>query len=102
MGSAVTYSDMPKAQNARDLSDYMARLDSAVTALLHAKQSAFVRMQEISKAIDAMEDAEERQILQRRYIQDESWEQIAYELHWSWRHTLRRHGNALQHFEPTL
>ena len=51
-------------------------------------------MQAVLKAIDSVEDATKRDILQRRYIEGESWESIAVEKNYSWRHIQRLHAEA--------
>ena len=38
----------------------------------------------------------EQQILIKRYINFEQWEQISYEMNYTYRHTLRRHNEAIE------
>lgn len=100
MGRAIVYSDMPKAGSSqRDLSDYMAKADDIMREMDEANEKAVEQLARILRCIDAMEDAEEKEILRKRYIIGETWEQIAVDINRSWRHTCRRHGDALRHFE---
>ena len=41
-------------------------------------------------------------ILYRRYVQGESFEEIAVAIGYTWRHTLRLHGEALMAFQEVL
>ena len=99
LGKAITYSDMPKGTSIHDLSDYAADLDDIVRKYEECCALAVIRMKEITAAIDELDNVEERIILRSRYILGHDWEKIAEQLHHSWRHTLRIHGNALEHFE---
>ena len=41
-------------------------------------------------------------ILTEYYIEDKTWEQIAYEQGYTWRHCYRLHGSALNEFEGVM
>ena len=49
----------------------------------------------IEQAIDTL-DTVKRQLLRYRYFDNLRWEEISVRLHYSWRQTLRLHGEALQ------
>lgn len=104
MGKALAYSAVPiSGSNQRDLSDFAVKMDDAIQQMQEANRKAVERMKEIIQAIDDMDDVEERILLRKRYIFMEHWEQIAVEMHLSWRSTFRKHGSALEHFEiPNL
>lgn len=51
--------------------------------------------QKIEQAIEAVEDINLQNLLRRRYIQGQTFEQIAVEMHYSWRHTRRKHQIAV-------
>ena len=95
---AINYSDMPKAHNNRDLSDYMAKLDSLTDLLLAKYEKCLDRL-------DAGASTQiEREVLRHRYtdITDQgrlaSWESVADAVGYSRRTVERVHGSALQHF----
>jgi len=52
-------------------------------------------MNEITDVINAVEDDTEQTLLSLRYLKFKTWEEIATELHYSWRHTHRIHKQAL-------
>lgn len=73
--------------------DEMERnLDSAIDQYVDKKN-------EIIKQIDSMEDETLYVILFSRYIEKKTFEQIATELHYSYRQITRLHGKALNEFE---
>lgn len=51
---------------------------------------------EVERAILSVRNAEQREVLRRRYICGETWDIIADKMHFSRRHVLRLHGYALQ------
>ncbi|MCI1958176.1 MAG: DUF1492 domain-containing protein [Clostridia bacterium] len=54
---------------------------------------------EISQAISRIENYDERTLLELRYINLKKWEEIAVDMNYSYRQTLRLHGRALLSFE---
>lgn len=52
----------------------------------------------INAAIESMENPEERLLLKYRYLKNESWEDISYELNVSYRTVHRIHASALNNF----
>lgn len=54
---------------------------------------------EISRCIDAVEDNTLRLLLQYRYIDGITFEDIAEQMHYSWRWIIKLHGQALQKLE---
>ena len=82
----------------RDLSDYVAKYDEYVTALIRRRQAAQSVMIEVSSAIEALEVEEEKQVLLYRYIHLMRWEEIADAMHIALRTAFYRHGQALAHF----
>jgi Ribonuclease G/E len=51
---------------------------------------------EIIPMIDAVQDADLIDVLYKRYIQGKKWEEIALEMHYTFRWVLKLHGRALQ------
>lgn len=51
---------------------------------------------EISAAIDTVENPTYRELLSLRYLSLKTWEEIAVEMHYAYRHVTRMHGEALQ------
>lgn len=98
--SAVKYTDMPKGGNrSGDLSDYAAKISEKIEKLKEQYFLTIVRKMEIKEKIRRVNDAELQEILELRYIHFYSWEKIATERGYTYRHVLRLHGEALKKFK---
>lgn len=108
--SAINYSDMPKAHNNSDLSDYAEKLDELTTLLYGKYEKCLGIMVDVEMRLDRMDAGPntqiEREILRHRYtdITDQgrlsSWDSVSAAVGYSRRQVERFHGSALQHF-PT-
>ena len=68
--------------------DYEAEIDQMIDELIDRKR-------EISNIIEKVSDPDQLKVLCKRYLLFEPWEQIAWELGYTYRHTTRIHGDAL-------
>ena len=108
--SAINYSDMPKAHNNSDLSDYAEKLDELTTLLYGKYEKCLGIMVDVEMRLDRMDAGPntqiEREVLRHRYtdITDQgrlaSWDSVSAAVGYSRRQVERFHGSALQHF-PT-
>lgn len=108
---AINYSDMPKAHNNGDLSDYMEKLEELTDLLLGKYEKCLVIMVDIETRLDRMDAGPntqiEREVLRHRYtdITEQgrlaSWESVGAAVGFSRRTVERVHGAALQHFPIT-
>lgn len=96
--SAINYSDMPKAHNGVDLSDYMVQLERLTDYLFEKYKKCIGIETDIYRRLDQMTDQTEREVLRCRYVDEMTWEQIADHMMYSRRNVTRIHGRALQHF----
>lgn len=69
--------------------DLEKEINEAVDKFVDAKR-------ERTLIIEQVKDADQAAVLYKRYFLYEQWEQIAYELHCTYRHATRIHGYALQ------
>ncbi|WP_418440693.1 hypothetical protein [Anaerotignum lactatifermentans] len=90
---------LPHGSGTSDLSGYAARWDELVRELEAEKEMQMVTYREIRQQIGMVPDPTEQEILSRRYLLDQSWEKIAIEMKYSYRHVTKLHGYALNHFE---
>lgn len=90
---------LPHGSGTSDLSGYAARWDELVRELEAEKEMQMVTYREIRQQIGMVPDPTEQEILSRRYLIGQSWEKIALEMKYSYRHVLKLHGKALLHFE---
>ncbi len=90
---------MPHGSGTSDLSGYAARLDELLRELAAEQEMQMIVYREIRQQIGTVSDATEQEILSRRYLLGQSWEKIAVEMKYSYRHVTKLHGYALNHFE---
>lgn len=90
---------MPHGSGTSDLSGYAARLDELLRELAAEREMQMIVYREIRQQIGTVSDATEQEILSRRYLLGQSWEKIAVEMKYSYRHVTKLHGYALNHFE---
>lgn len=101
---AISIDGLPHSSG---ISDRTGRLAARLADELGAMQEQLVELntdywskrQVIVKQINSLDDAVCVRILKLRYVGGYSWEEIASDMGYTWRHTCRLHGYALQQFE---
>lgn len=71
------------------LADYETELNNAVAEMVRSRKTA-------ERIISSVEDRTQREVLTRRYIIGQRWEDIAYCMNYGIRHIYKLHGDALQ------
>lgn len=92
-------SDMPKGSNADQSAPFTRAVEQIIAKEAEINKridDMMVVRNEIEDAITKVPDSTFRVLLRYRYICGWTWERIAVELHYSWRQTIRLHGEALQ------
>lgn len=88
---------MPHGGNGADLATFAARYDELYAKLKKQQEHSVNTYHHIVDTIEAMETGEDAKTLLRyRYILGKTWEETAVLMHYTYRHTLRMHGAALQ------
>lgn len=90
---------MPRGSSQSDLSDYMSRYDALMGELKQERLNAITEYTNIHRAIQKMKDEEEKEILERKYLMRQTWEEIAQSLGYSRITVIRKHRDALINFE---
>lgn len=98
MQPSIQNDGMPKGNAHSDLSGYAARLDELIGQLEQEREQVVGQYKEIHDQIHKMQDGTEKEVLERRYLMGETWEQIAVQMNYTYRHVTRLHGTALQNF----
>lgn len=98
MFPSVNHDGMPQGNAHSDLSGYVARLDALISQLEQEQAMAVRQYKEIHDRIHKMQDGAEKEVLIRRYLMGRTWEQIAVEMDYTYRHVTRLHGAALRSF----
>lgn len=92
------FDGMPKGQSQMDLSDFIVRKEAVFARIGKNIARMEAALAEINAALDEMTNENERTVLILRYKRGMTFEKVAEEMNYSWRHILNIHGNALQHF----
>ena len=90
---------MPHGSGGGDLSGYAARVDGLLEELRELVEKKLDIRREISRKIEEMGDETEGTLLRYRYIMGLKWEDIAVKMGYTWQHTHKLHGRALNDFE---
>lgn len=94
---------MPHGNSVSGLENYVAKLDELLRELDDAKSEAIRKYSEINNTLmtHKLNDIE-YMVLVRRYLLRESWEEIAVNMGYHYRHVLRIHGSALENLKSSL
>lgn len=88
---------MPRGGKSHDWTDTVAAVIDETDAI-NAEIAALCRVKrEVREAIDAVEDARQREVLELRYRCYMRWEEIAVALHYHVRWVQQLHGEGLCH-----
>lgn len=90
---------MPRGSSQSDLSDYMERYDELMDELKKEYLGAVEQYTNIHKAIRRMKNEKEKEILERKYLMRQTWEEIAEKLGCDRSTVFRKHGDALKNFK---
>ena len=75
--------------------DLQAEINADIDSLVAAKRA-------VGHVLDRLDDDRQYDILHKRYIQYKSWEQIAAEMHYTYRWVCIMHGRALKSVDTIL
>lgn len=93
------FDGLPSTPNGeKDLADVLIKKEEVLAKILKDIDRKETARQRINDALYAMPSEKERTLLVLRYKKGMTFEKIAEEMDYSWRHTLRLHGSALAHF----
>lgn len=98
------YSDgFPKRKEPLDkVSVLAAKLADLTAEIAERRTEALLKKNEIRKTILKLKDTRYIQILTERYMLLNRWEQIAVNLNYSWRYTLKLHDRALEEVQKII
>lgn len=96
---AASLSEKVSGTKESDLADKYIKLEKYFDKVI-AEWDKLIDMRIEAKAMIAMlSEGKHQAVLYARYINCEDWEQIAAEMHYSWKGIFKLHGRALQSFE---
>ena len=88
-------SDMPKGGGADKIQNAVCRIADIEQKINREIDRQIDLRERIEAAICAIPDGRLRDLMRYRYIDGMTWEQIAVEMHYSYVHICRMHGQAL-------
>lgn len=77
------------------LGDAVAKIVALEAEINEAVDAYIDKKREVSKTIEKIKDPDQVQVLHKRYFEDLTWEQIACDMHMSYRNVCYVHGRAL-------
>lgn len=98
LSAPVISSDAPKSEHGGNSTEnkYIAAMWYSQEAEKKFRLYLLAR-QEAETLINSVKFPDEKEVLTRRYILFQKWEDIAEKMHYSRQHVTRIHGNALTH-----
>ncbi len=102
LGGCINYTDMPKAHNIKDLSDYAAKYDELLRKFCDEKNEALCQMEQIHQVISTLSSQEEKKLLVLRYIKRINWDDLPHEMSMSKTSIHRIHSRALQNISKII
>lgn len=85
-----------------DVSDKIARLDELIEKAYDDWDRLIDMRAEARQMISELTSTKQQEVLTRRYIRDERWENIAAEMNISWQSTWRLYYRALKNFSKNF
>ena len=95
--------DVVSGSGSKDkLGDTVAKIVDLQDEINRAIDEFVDRKNEVCAIIDSLQNPDHVALLHKRYVEYLTWEQIACDMHISYRHATRMHGRALQAIERVM
>lgn len=95
--------DVVSSSGSKDkLGDTVAKIVDLQDEINRAIDEFVDRKNEVCAIIDSLQNPDHVALLHKRYVEYLTWEQIACDMHISYRHATRMHGRALQAIERIM
>ena len=91
----VSDMNVQTSHNNNSIEDLLIKIEECIEEYNKKEIKLYNKQLEIENCINSLEPTE-RIIARSRYIEGKTFEQIAVDLNYSWRHTIRIHGKILQ------
>ncbi len=95
--------DVVSGSGSKDkLGDTVAKIVDLQNEINRAIDAFVDKKNEVCAIIDSLQNPDHVALLHKRYVEYLTWEQIACDMHISYRHATRMHGRALQAIERVM
>ena len=94
---AIVIDGMPKGSAVSNdkIGSMVAKAEELREKYLDKYDAALCELYRIERLIEKLDDATERRLIRKRYIQGMKWEDICVDLNYSWQHIHRIHSKIL-------
>ena len=94
---SVVIDDMPKGTTKSDkLANIVAKYEQEESLYLELLDKLLCVLHEIEQVIMCLDSSTERQMMRKRYIENKRWEDICFEMGYSWRQLHYIHSKVLR------
>lgn len=97
--AGIDYTKVRVQTSAKDFTEVLAKLADLHTQCVERMDECTRTMADVLSLISEAEDAKNREILSRRYIKLQRWEEIAAEMRLDYRWVFRKHDQAVAELE---
>jgi len=94
--ASSTLSDMPKGSGYTSKADIVAKIVDYENEINKEIKKLVKLKEDVTDAINSIPNAEQRTLLELRYLMFNKWEEIAVAMGYSLQHTFRMHTKALK------
>jgi len=99
---SINLDGMPRNNGQSSFEKLAIQLAETETQLTQEMSGLWSEVMRAHSLIGQMSSSQRQQILTKRYLHGQRWEEIAYEMHFSWQHCFRVHSHALAEFDKIL
>ena len=99
---SINLDGMPRNNGQSSFEKLAIQLAEAETQLTDEMSGLWSETMKAHRLIGQVSNSQRQQILTKRYLKNQRWEEIAYEMHFSWQHCFRVHGLALAELDKIL
>lgn len=100
--AAIDYSKVKVQTSPHDFTDTMAKLVDLHNECVKRMAECVEAMEEVNRLIELIETGKEKEVLFRRYIAGEAWEEIAEQMKIDYRWAFRLHNRGIEIIEEKI
>lgn len=99
---SINLDGMPRNNGQSSFEKLAIELAETESKLTQEMSDLWSEVMKAHSLIGQMSSPQRQQILTKRYLKGQRWEEIAYEMNFSWNHCFRVHGMALAELDKIL
>jgi len=99
---SINLDGMPRNNGQSSFERLAIQLAETESQLTEEMSGLWSETMKAHRLIGQVSSSQRQQILTKRYLKGQRWEEIAYEMHFSWNHCFRVHGLALAELDKIL